>query len=332
MNNTSYPIPVDLSLPIPGDIGVFKVLLILAFILHIVFVNLMLSGSLLAVYSELRGMMTKRSEWNQTAKALATQVSVFKSIAVVLGVGPLLVISTIYTRFFYTSTILIGNAWLLLIPLLIAAFLLLYLYKFTWDRWQNRKGLHLFIGALGALCLLFVPLIFFTNVVSMLYPALWQETHGFFSALVTYPTLFQRYLHFLFASLSVTGIYFLIWANRKRRSNSTLPYEFVSRFGRRVALIFTAGQLIAGPLLLISLDDRVRASMLSGFHLVLLLCAFLLGLSLLYVLGNVLKKPSRKAVLIAGMHVVLLLGVMGVMRHEVRDLYLEPYQTGQAQS
>src|SRR5690606_37533180 len=104
-------------------------------------------------------------------------------IAVVLGVGPLLIVSVIYTQYFYSSTILIGKAWLSVIIILIVAFLLLYLYKFTWDRWQTKKGIHLTVGSIGAIILLFVPLIFIVNVVSMLYPEEWAGANGFFHSL-----------------------------------------------------------------------------------------------------------------------------------------------------
>ncbi|CAM5476724.1 hypothetical protein LSPH24S_09549 [Lysinibacillus sphaericus] len=86
-----------------------------------------------------------------------------------------------------------------LLILLIAAFLLLYIYKFTWVKFQTNKLLHLSIGLLAMLILFFVPLIFIVNVTSMLYPDRWGEANGFFEKLIllssnlaTLPTFYAR--------------------------------------------------------------------------------------------------------------------------------------------
>lgn len=106
---TAIQIPNDFELPIPGDIGFFKFLLIFSFILHILFVNLTVAGSLLAVFNEWRGVRTGNEKYDRLAKELALQTSIHKSIAVVLGVAPLLLISVIYAQFFYVSTTLLGK-------------------------------------------------------------------------------------------------------------------------------------------------------------------------------------------------------------------------------
>ncbi len=66
----------------------------------------------MAVFQEIKGIRTKKPEHDALAAQLANHTSILKSIAVVLGVAPLLIISVIYTQFFYPSTILIGKAWL----------------------------------------------------------------------------------------------------------------------------------------------------------------------------------------------------------------------------
>ncbi|MBO8173361.1 MAG: cytochrome c class I [Bacillaceae bacterium] len=320
-------IPNDFELAIPGNIGFFKVLLVVSFILHIFFVNLTVAGSVLAVFNEWRGWIKNNPRWDRLAEKLAVQVSIHKSLAVVLGVAPLLIISVIYTRFYYPSTILIGKAWLMLIAIIIVAFLMLYVYKFTWERWQNKKGLHLFFGLGGALLLLYVPLVFLTSVASMLQPELWKEGLSIFTAFFHYPTIWERYLHFLFATMAIMGIYLIVLGNRQKRENPEDGELFVS-FGKNVALLFTFLQLAAGPILLFSLKGDVMQLFLGGSALQtgLLVVGIILALLLIFSLYQYKRSDSRIWLRSALVLIVLVVSTMGWLRHEVRDSYLAPYE------
>src|SRR5690606_23262728 len=107
---------------------------VFSFLIHILVVNITVGSSTLAVFQEIKGVMRKDKLIDNFAYQLANHASVLKSIAVVMGVAPLLLISVIYTQYFYPSTILIGKMWLSLIIILITAFLILYAYKFLWTR------------------------------------------------------------------------------------------------------------------------------------------------------------------------------------------------------
>lgn len=320
----------DISLPIPANIGLLEILIVITFILHIVFVNFTISLATNAVLLEGLGIVKKDSKLDAMAKICSLHASIHKSIAVVLGVGPLLIISVIYTQYFYNSTILIGKAWLSVIILLIVAFLLLYLYKFTWDRWQHKKALHMFVGGLGAAILLFVPLIFIVNVVSMLYPDKWADAQGFFHSLVHYPQIWQRYFHFILASLATGGLYlFVYYAFKKRKMKSHLKDEEIGlkKFGLKVGFWVTLCQIATGFILLFSFETPIRmlylgedmlltSMLVVSIVLTIMLCAFL------HIAG---ERDSEKAFLMSIVTFVLILGVMGYMRHELRESYLEPH-------
>lgn len=331
----ALPIPTDIQLPIPGNIGLFEVLLIASFLLHIIFVNVTISLSTGAVVLEMSGMVKKNSLYDKMAQICSFHASIHKSIAVVLGVGPLLIVSVIYTQFFYPSTILIGKAWLSVIILLITAFLLLYVYKFTWDKMSNRKGLHLLIGLLATLILLFVPLIFIVNIVSMLHPEKWMTANGFFHSLFHYPQIWQRYAHFILASFAAGGFYmYLFYAfKQKRRKDQVLGEEELivetnmKRVGIKATFWITACQLIAGMLVLMSLKRDVMLlymgedSLLTGL-LVASIAITLVLLGFLYMAG---RNDSNRAFLGAIASFVLVVAVMGWMRHEVRESYVQPH-------
>jgi len=141
------PVPRDIPLPLPASPELLHVLLVVAFIAHILFVNLMVGGSILVLGCELRGF--GKPDYDRLARELAVTVTVNKSLAVVLGVAPLLLINVLYTIHFYTANALTGTAWILLIPAIATAFLLLYLHKYTWDRLADHKWIHVGILAIA---------------------------------------------------------------------------------------------------------------------------------------------------------------------------------------
>ena len=82
----------------------------------------------------------RRPGFDALAKEIAGTVTVNKSLAVVLGVGPLLAINVLYTVHFYSANALTGAAWIAIVPLVTVAFLVTYLHKYTWDRLPEGAG------------------------------------------------------------------------------------------------------------------------------------------------------------------------------------------------
>lgn len=334
-------IPKDIELAIPGNIGFFEVLIVVSFLMHILFVNITVGSSTLAVFQEVRGMRKKEKVFDEFAFQLANHTSILKSIAVVLGVAPLLLISVIYTQYFYPSTLLIGKAWLSLLIILITAFLILYAYKFLWRKTDKggKKVLHVAIGASGSLLLLFVPLIFIVNVVSMLYPEMWAGSKGFFHGLFYYPQIWQRYFHFILASFAVTGIYLYFWNNRLQKKLNTqsmennkkqekfIVYVHGKRLGLQVAIWTTLLQLIFGTILLISFERPIMMLYMGEDLLLttLLLVSILLTLVMVFFLYQLQKHDVKRYLMLSLTTFLVVLSLMGWMRHELRENYLQPY-------
>lgn len=258
MNPT--PIPRDIPLPLPASQGFLEVLLIIAFIAHILFVNLMVGGSILVLGFEIRGLRNR--DFDKLARALAMTVTVNKSLAVVLGVAPLLLINVLYTIHFYTANALTGIAWILLVPAIAATFLLLYLHKYSWDRLASLKGMHIAIMGIAVALFLVIPLVFLANVTLMMFPDRWTGIRGFLSAL-TLPSIFPRYFHFLCASLILTSL-FGVWYFGRAKFPAEETFETLTRPALRrifysVAFSVSLAQFIVGPLVLFTLPTQ-------GFH------------------------------------------------------------------
>ncbi len=321
------PVPRDLELPLPIPREDLKIILVLVFLAHILFVNLMVGGSLLTVFFEILGLSSKK--FDSLAKRIAQTITVNKSLAVVLGVGPLLCISLVYTTHFYSANALTGYAWISVVPLVTLAFLLTYLHKYTWDKWVgSAKRMHVFVGLSTVILFVSVPLIFLTNINLMLFPDSWQEIKGFFSSLRV-GNVFPRWFHFLSASLAITGLFLSWWLGRKAYpveqvlEGFTRPY--LRRLFLRVAFYVSLAQLLFGPLVLFTLP---AAGITSGL-LIWLSVGIIFVVTFLYVLNSEINRDDnaigRKFHWVIAILTLVVL-IMGTVRHTYREASLAPHR------
>lgn len=253
------PVPHDIPLPLPADRGLIVGVLIALFLVHLFFVNLMLGGALLTAFFQGRSIRKHSADDDLLAWEIAKTITVNKSLAVVLGVAPLLVINVMYTIPFYSANALTGTAWISVVPLATAAFLLLYLHKYTWHTaWaQRRRRLHHGILLLALVPLLGIPLVFLTNINLMLFPGTWTEVRGFFSAMFINANVLPRYAHFLLASLALAGLFMAWYVGRpavevEGRFQKLTRSDLQRRFFR-LAAATTTFQFVAGPIVLVTL-------------------------------------------------------------------------------
>lgn len=320
------PVPNNLPLDLPLPEWLLIGLLVFSFLAHIVFVNLMLGGSLLTLWAQVMGL--KNKEYDVLAHEIAKTITVNKSLAVVLGVAPLLSINTLYTLYFYSANALTGLMWIAIIPLVAIAFLLTYLHKYTWHQLENNKALHIFIMALAVLVFLFIPLIFLTNINLMLFPEKWGTIKGFISALML-PNVFPRYLHFIFASLAVTGLFLFWYVGRKSYPFEEL-FKTMTRYDVRkkaysLTLAASVAQFLMGPLVLITLPSKGI-----GYNLIIIIFAgAAIALPAMWWMWKSITGPQEEIskhfskVAIALTVTVLF---MGSGRHVYRANALEPHQ------
>ncbi len=251
------PVPKDIPLPLPLPEWLLVLLLIVSFAAHILFVNLMVGGTLLTFFSQVKGL--NEPDYDTLAHEISKTITVNKSLAIVMGVAPLLTINTLYTIYFYSANSLTGLFWIAVIPMVTVAFLLTYPHKYLWGVLKDNKGLHIsMIGAASGIFLI-IPLIFLTNINLMMFPEKWGLVQGFLSALLL-PNVFPRYFHFIFASLAVTGLFLFHYFNRE-------SFKFEEHFKvitkhdvlkRMYSLSFMASllQFFAGPLVLLTLPTK----------------------------------------------------------------------------
>lgn len=285
------PVPKDIPLPLPLPEWLLVVILVISFLFHIIFINLMVGGSIITLWAQIKGL--KNMKYDVFAHEIAKTITVNKSMAVVLGVAPLLSINTLYTVYFYSVNALTGFAWIMIIPLVTIAFLLTYLHKYTWKALENNKRLHIGIIALAVMIFLFIPLIFLTNVNLMMFPEKWGTVKGFMSALIL-PNVFPRYLEFLSACIAVTGI-FIVWYNGRKNYPVEAIYQDFSRYelkklGYSIAVAGLSCQILFGVIVLFTLPSKGV-----GYDVIAMMsiAGLMLAVALWYSYWSITGKPGR---------------------------------------
>lgn len=156
-------------LGLPGHPVLFLVLLVLTWTLHMLAVQIMLGATMLSLY----GAWSAHPYWQRLSRAMLDTAKVAISIAIVLGVAPLLFVQVIYDPFWYVSNVLSARWAMAFIVMLIAAYWLLYLRYFQPDHPQGRAAL-----VLTLMLLLGVGFIMHTLTSQMLRPEYWQAWYA----------------------------------------------------------------------------------------------------------------------------------------------------------
>ena len=190
----------DLLLPLPIPQGLAKALLFAFFSIHLLFVLLMLGTAILALAYFIEAWWHDRLTVLRWDKKILRMFMMHKSLAVVFGVGPLLLIQAVFSIPFFNAVVLFSPFWLLIIAFLILAFLS---FDSLGHRIETHRYLHLCFGIIAMIFLLCVPGFFAAVLVAAENPDKWMEIlrtgFGFDGRISIH--WFMRYLHILGASI-----------------------------------------------------------------------------------------------------------------------------------
>lgn len=234
---------------------VFQVLMVLTFALHILFVNLSLGATCLAVIGRLKG----GERWTRLAAGMGQAAAASVSGAILLGVAPLLFVQVIYDPFWYASSNL-SAAWAIgFIFILMAGYASLYLAR---ER-QDDAG----AAFAGFSLAMFLTAGFIMHVLGfqLLQPEKWlgwYTSHGAASTAgtVLHDFSLPRFLHFVVPAFAVTGVFLMLysWYFRARADADAAYLDWAGRLGAKTAFHATTIEVLTGLLWLIVLPRDLR--------------------------------------------------------------------------
>jgi len=310
--NPSALIPAPDALPVPW--GWFQALLTVTFVIHLLFMNALLGGVLIAFVGSCR-----RGAGLAVAREISTRLPFAVAFTVNAGIAPLLFLQVLYGQFVYSSSILMARWWFAIIWLLIVAYYAIYAYR---DGFERGAAARQALLGLAAGILLLVSFLFTSNWTLAVAPERWPVyfAHPDGTWLnVDAPTLWPRWLHMVVGSLAVAGLTLAGFAARRAGRGDRDAAARV-REGLRWFTWATLAQVVPGVWWLLALRPEVRRLFMGGSALAsaTLVLGLLLTATAVY-FG--FRGRLRPAIVTTG----VLVPLMAVQREIVRAGDLAPW-------
>ncbi len=321
---------------VPAPIWLVKVLLSLTFILHLLAMNFVLGGGVIAAVNEIKGRKTGVQHHFDLSRRLSKSLPIGMAFAINFGVAPLLFLQVLYGHFFYTSSIIMAWPWFSVIFFIIFAYYGYYLYSF---RFEKLSGGRLWAVGGSAMFLTIVAFLYTNNMTLMLTPATWKEVYvdsarGAFLNLGEL-TLIPRFLHFLIAAVAVGGLAVVVYGLAKQKTEPEFA-KWAIKHGTWWFLIPTFTQFVVGVVFFITLPQDVMMLLMGGSATgtVFFLIAIMGALASVMIFMMSLQRDEPEPLLYSGFAVVLITIIsMVIVRDVVRAGYIADYFTlGQLQA
>lgn len=237
----------------PSATAFYLTLYVLTFALHQFFMHYVVAGSLYVVWATVfpgRGEVPRSDQ--PLAATLRDWMPFMLSAAITAGVAPLLFVQIVYPRHFYTANLLLGWRWMIVIPVLIAAFYLLYLIKSSATvRWPYP--LRAAVPITIVICFLFVGFCWSANHLLSNTESKWPEIYASGSVAPPPLTTALRMLVWIggaFASMTLVAGWQLSTSDETEggaaRTREIVRLSWMSWIGLLVAAAAAAGYIADG--------------------------------------------------------------------------------------
>lgn len=301
------PRPDVAPLPSPGWLFVFFI--VFTFILHLLFMNLTLGGSILMIISRWR-----KDHGKEISKEIAKFNTFTISMTITTGVAPLLFLQVVYGQFFYSSSVILGWKWLLVLAALSVGYYCYYLYKLA----DGDKGFGW--GVVATIMFLYVALMLVTNTLLSMQPDKWLPIYTHKISAFDVKSLIPRFLHMILAATAFTGVFLMVYS-KLRKSLSEDVAKSMYNYGKNSFLGATLLQIVVGPWFLLSNSKDVISHLMHSptgltFLIIGIISGFL-GTYLIFTKGESAVKLS----------ILMLISMisMVLVRRVVENAYFSKY-------
>ena len=311
----SYIIPQADMIPVAW--GWFQFLLLLTFPFHLLAMNAMIGGLAIGIVQHVKGGEVEKKLAHRIVIALPLVIA----FVVNFGVAPLLFLQVLYGQFVYSSAVLMGVFWILIIPILIIGYYGAYLYDFKFTRLGMFGPV---IGILVLALLLVIGFFFSNNMLLMSLPERFTDYYGQKNGtLLAYDhvTFWPRYLHMMCGALAVGGL-FVGLLGRFRKKMDTELTQHSERLALTTFFPFTLVNVGFGLWYLLSLPEKQMMFFMGGN----IGATITLFIALLTVVGALVSAYKRRFWL-TFFHTVVLVVLMTFLRSWLRSDYLGNYFT-----
>ena len=249
-----------------SHLAFYLVVYVLTLVLHAIFMTYVLAGSLYLAWAAVfpSAAATPRAQ-SPLAKILREWMPFALSAAITAGVAPLLFVQIIYRQQFYTSNLLLGWRWMIVVPVLIVGFYLLYIVKSklisTWSL-PVRTAL---VAAVSG-CFVFVAFCWTANHLLAIDHTRWSEVYSTGNVVASAGPLVLRLMTWITASFPCMSALAAWQLAYKIRQQETITPEYTDGIAT-LSKVSIGGILISaafGTVYITTLSADVRSDLLSS--------------------------------------------------------------------
>jgi cytochrome c len=326
-----WKLPFDIPLVTPTlglPLEFFSVLGIIVFVVHISFIYMLIGASTASVVYNIIGVFKKDSNYDKFAYRMTNYTTVSENMGALWGVAPLLVISVLFTGFFYTAILKVSPHILHIIYGNIIAFLLSYAYKFSWHALENHKGFHIAIGISAVLAFFTLPFVFMSMSNLYMQPELFATVNSIWDIMFTPVTGF-RLLNFFLSAFMATGVVMIFIGARWVKAGDVEIGKIAISQGKKWFLWATPLNIVVLPLLPFVFTPRIsEALMHTPFIYLPFVASILLIIAFLYILNKFNEEVVTPQTALRAIGLVLLsVFLMATTREGVRVVsFAEPLE------
>jgi hypothetical protein len=296
-------------------------LLLFAFLLHLLAVNVVVGGGVVATWAAWTGRRGGRggsqqppAPWQRTLSVeFGRLLPIAALVAVVLGIVPLLLLQRRYGPLLPTVLILLPTAWLTIVALAAAGYVGYGPRATTKVARAVRWGSVAVALATAWIATADIALISRPDLYAAVSRGDWS-VHALMGSADVWP----RFFHFLVGSLALAGMTVGLFGEIRSRSGDALGVA-MREWGVRMFVGATVVQLAVGLWYLSSLPAQVTELLLDANAPDALLLAAGISFGIIAILA------ARRSLLLAGLALAVCLSDMVMVRQRVRTLALEPY-------
>lgn len=309
------------SAGIPSHPVVFQLLMVITWVFHIAFVHLTLGAGVLAIVGFIK---RHNKDWEQLSIAMTKVAKVSVSMAVVLGVAPLLFTQVIYDPQWYASNVLSASWVIGFIITLIIGYTLWFAFYF--NNHEGAAGSVIGFALVGLGLMLFDGFIMHVLSYQSLLPEQWINWYApngnvDTSGSVLHAWQWQRFGYIVLLSMVMIGAYLMAYADyfRTRTDMHGNYLAWARNMGARIAV---AGIVISLPLLLLwYVDLPVHVADLTAVPFIVLAAIGAFSLIFFWSERNNRFDHGYRALLIYGS----IITALAALREMVRIAYLQPF-------
>lgn len=243
----------------------YLTLYLLTLALHAFFMSYVLAGSMWLAWATLfPGKATTERAGQPMAACLRDWMPFVLSAAITAAVAPLLFVQILYRQQFYTANLLLGWRWMVVVPVLIIAFYLLYVLKSkSIARWSAVARIGLGLATAG--CFIFVAFCWTANHLLSIDAQRWPDVYQTGNVVASIPLLLSRLAMWISGTFTVMPV-LLGWQLLAQKCETSADTEVREQETKRLAKIYCGGMVAAfafAACYAAQIDSTVGAAILS---------------------------------------------------------------------